>query len=151
MEKKLLKEFLLKKTKKVTMTLQQQEILTEEEIKQNSIKYYTNNNFSEFEKDYVTLKYIKKILNQYKIKHKINLRLTLNYFVLLGNTFEKTYLLRLLFSKINEEHYSLLKTFLVFLNFCSTYDNVELFNCKIILDINKIEIDEELFEMLNKL
>jgi hypothetical protein len=69
---------------------------------------------SEFDEDYKKFRYIKRLLNRYRIKGEIKERLLLNHLILCQNVFGIEATTRILFLKCSKKDYSPLKTFLVF-------------------------------------
>lgn len=72
---------------------------------------------SEFEEDIKRIKYIKRLLKRYSKTGNLKERLILNHIIILANVFGVEATTRMLFLKIEEQHYEVLKTFLLFLNF----------------------------------
>jgi hypothetical protein len=72
---------------------------------------------SEFEGDLKRTKYLKKLFRRYKISKDLKERLILNHLILLYNVFEVESATRILFYKIDERDYDILKTFLLYLNY----------------------------------
>lgn len=70
----------------------------------------------EFENDLKRFKYIKRLLKRYTKTRVISERLLLNHLILLHNVFGDA-ILPMLFYKIEEQYWSQLKTFLVFLSY----------------------------------
>ena len=71
---------------------------------------------SEFEGDIKRTKYLKRLFRRYKITKSLKERLILNHIILLNNVFGPVHTPRILFYKIDERDYDILKTFLVYLN-----------------------------------
>ena len=69
----------------------------------------------DFEEDVKRFKYLKRLFRRYERTDTLNDRLILNHLIVLYNVFDKA-ATPLLFFKIDREHWSILKTFLVFLN-----------------------------------
>lgn len=93
--------------------------LNEENFVLYSMKAYDKPNAitSEFDKDLKRVKYIKRLVKKYKLTGDLKERLILNHIIILGNTFGIEQTVRILFFKINESDYDVLKTFLLFLNY----------------------------------
>ena len=82
-------------------------------------KHYENPScisIKEFHDDLKRIKYIKRLLKRYKKTGQISERLLLNHIILLHNVFNEA-VVPILFYKIEQEHWSQLKTFLVFLQY----------------------------------
>jgi hypothetical protein len=71
---------------------------------------------SEFESDIKRIKYLKRLFRRYKITKSLKERLILNHIILLNNVFGPEATARILFYKIDERDYDILKTFLSYLN-----------------------------------
>jgi hypothetical protein len=98
------------------------ENLTEENVLLFAMKYYDNPNMiiSEFDEDIKRFYYLKRLFYRYRKYNEIRERLVLNHLVVLYNVFGAETSTRLLFYFIESEHYSILKTYLVFLNYMPT-------------------------------
>jgi hypothetical protein len=83
-----------------------------------AIKCYNAPNciLSEFETDLNKTKYIKRLFRRYKVTKTLKERLILNHIILLNNVFGPEATPRILFYKIDERDYDILKTFLLYLN-----------------------------------
>ena len=71
---------------------------------------------SEFESDIKRTKYLKRLFRRYKVTKSLKERLILNHIILLNNVFGPEATARILFYKIDERDYDILKTFLMYLN-----------------------------------
>ena len=92
--------------------------LNEENFLIYAMKCYESPHYimSEFESDMKRLKYIKRLIRKYKITKSLKERLLLNHIILLNNVFGPEPTARILFYKIDEKDYDVLKTILSFLN-----------------------------------
>lgn len=72
---------------------------------------------SEFESDIKRTKYLKKLFRRYKATKELKERLILNHIILLYNVFGVEAATRILFYKIDERDFDILKTFLLYLNY----------------------------------
>lgn len=82
-------------------------------------KHYQNSqclSIDEYHDDVKRIKYIKRLLNRYRSNGDLKERLILNHIIVLYNVFDVESCTRILFFHIDEKSWSLLKTFLVFLN-----------------------------------
>jgi hypothetical protein len=70
---------------------------------------------SEFESDIKRTKYLKRLFRRYKITKSLKERLILNHLILLNNVFGPEATSRILFYRIDERDYDILKTFLCYL------------------------------------
>lgn len=84
-----------------------------------AMKSYTSPHciMSEFEGDLKRTKYLKKLFRRFKMSGDLKERLILNHLILLYNVFEVESATRILFYKIDERDYDILKTFLIYLNY----------------------------------
>lgn len=103
---------------------------------------------SEFNSDLKRIVYVKRLLKKYKNDNILMERLILNHLILLFNVFEPTIAVnKMLFFKIDEDCYSSLKTFLIYLNRMSNV--IELNNKKILS--SDIIVDMEIANILRNL
>jgi hypothetical protein len=72
---------------------------------------------SEFEEDLKRIKYVKRLIKRYKATGELKERLILNHIIILSNVFGVEATVRMLFYKLDEDDFEVLKTFLLFLNF----------------------------------
>lgn len=72
---------------------------------------------SEFESDLKRTKYLKRLFRRYKVTKTLKERLILNHLILLYNVFGVEPATRILFFRIDEKDYDVLKTFLIYLNY----------------------------------
>ncbi len=83
-----------------------------------AIKHYENplsSTMEEFEEDLKRFKYIKRLLKKYVVSGELKHHLILNHMIICFNVFGEG-AIPLLFYKIDKEYWSLIKTFLLFLN-----------------------------------
>lgn len=94
------------------------EQLNDDTVLLYAIKAYDKLNYvkSEFEEDYKTFRYVKRLLQRYRQSGELKENLILNHLSLIYNMFGIEPGTRLLFYKMDEADYSSLKTFLVYLN-----------------------------------
>jgi hypothetical protein len=83
-----------------------------------AIKCYTSPHCiqSEFDGDIKRTKYLKRLFRRYKITKSVKERLILNHIILLNNVFGPESTARILFYRIDERDYDILKTFLSYLD-----------------------------------
>jgi hypothetical protein len=72
---------------------------------------------SEFEDDLKRIKYVKRLLRKYRQSGEFKERLIINHIIILSNVFGVLPTVNMLFFKVDEEDYPLLKTILLFLNY----------------------------------
>ena len=101
----------------------------------------------EFNDDLKKIKYIKRLLNQYSIEGVLKERLLLNHIIVFYNVFSVEAATRILFYKLEEQFWSMLKTFLFYLNFLPS--KIESVNGKTILTI-EIPMDQGIVDSLRK-
>jgi|TARA_R100000008_G_scaffold86550_1_gene80119 hypothetical protein len=92
--------------------------LTEENFLLFAIKNYENPQAvtkEDFDKDLNHFKYIKRLLRKYKMTGELKSHLLINHFIILYNIFGDA-ATPMLFYKIEKDLWSLMKTFILFLN-----------------------------------
>ena len=118
--------------------------LTSENFLLFAIKHYENPQAvtkEDFEKDLNHFKYIKRLLKRYRNTGELKAHLLLNHFIILYNIFgEGT--TAMLFYKIEEEMWDIMKTFVVFLDKLPEYPHCF---------IHDVEIDEYCLSELGKI
>jgi len=94
------------------------ENLTEDNIMLYAAKAYDKPNciMSEFTEDMKRLNYLKRLFRRYSKHGEMRERLILNHIVVLYNIFGPEATTRILFYNANKNDYSILKTYLSFLN-----------------------------------
>ena len=102
----------------------------------------------EFEDDIKIPKYIKRLINRYSSAGELKERLILNHIILFYNVFDRGAATRILFFRLDSQDYSILKTFLTYLNYMP--DVVELINGRNLLN-SDIPICREVAERLREL
>ena len=92
--------------------------LNDENFMIYAMKCYSAPNciMSEFEGDIKRTKYLKRLFRRYKTSKSLKERLILNHIILLNNVFGPEVTSRILFYRIDERDYDILKTFLLYLN-----------------------------------
>jgi hypothetical protein len=126
------------------------ENLNEENFIMYAMKCYTSPHciLSEFESDIKRTKYLKRLFRRYKITKSLKERLIINHIILLNNVFGPEATARILFYKIDERDYDILKTFLSYLNILP--DEVRGINGKD-LDVSIILIEPNVADILRKI
>jgi hypothetical protein len=79
---------------------------------------------SEFEDDLKHIKYIKRLFRKYRQTGEFKERLVLNHVIILANVFGVEATTNMLFLKVDQEDYPLLKTILIYLNYMPARLNV---------------------------
>ena len=97
--------------------------LNEDNFMMYAMKCYESPNciMSEFEGDIKRNKYLKRLFRRYKVTKTLKERLILNHIILLNNVFGPEVTSRILFYRIDERDYDILKTFLSYLNIMPDY------------------------------
>ena len=118
--------------------------LTSENFLLFAIKHYENPQAvtkEDFEKDLNHFKYIKRLLKRYRNTGELKAHLLLNHFIILYNIFgEGT--TAMLFYKIEEEMWEIMKTFVVFLDKLPEYPHCF---------IHDVEIDDYCLSELGRI
>ena len=71
----------------------------------------------EFKEDLSRFKYLKRLLRRYELADDLQIRLILNHIIVLYNVFGIESANRMIWYKIEPEHWTYIKPFLVFLNY----------------------------------
>lgn len=79
----------------------------------------------EFQEDLQKFKYIKRLFNRYEVAGELSERLILNHLIVIYNVFGIPAANHIMFYKIEEKNWPLLKTFLVYLNYLPEDQYVE--------------------------
>jgi hypothetical protein len=99
---------------------------------------------SEFEGDMKRTKYLKRLFRRYKVTKSLKERLILNHIILLNNVFGPEATARILFYRIDERDYDILKTFLCYLNIMpETINGIKgknIYSAEIPVELNVTEI-----------
>ena len=106
------------------------------------MKHYDNPSCvdkKEFLDDMKRFKYLKRLFRKYDTSKEFKSRLIINHIIILANVFGIDAATTLLFFKIDKQHWSILKTILIFLNYMPEKDMVD------------IEIDQNVMEELKRI
>ncbi len=79
----------------------------------------------EFKQDLNRFKYLKRLLKRYELTGELQERLILNHIIVLYNVFGIEACNKMMWFKINEEHWHYIKPFLVFLNYLPEKEKVD--------------------------
>jgi len=101
----------------------------------------------EFNDDLKKIKYIKRLFNQYSIEGVLKERLLLNHIIVFYNVFSVEAATRILFYKLEENIWPMLKTFLFYLNFLP--NKIESINGRTIIT-TEIPMDQGIVDSLRK-
>jgi len=123
------------------------QLLTEDNFLTYAMHHYDNTqcySLEEFNDDLKRFLYLKKLFNRYKSEGDLKENLILNHLIVLYNLFgDQT--TNMLFFKIDEEYWSYLVTFLIFLNRMPD----ELPEHK--LKMSDVKLDEHIIKILRKI
>jgi hypothetical protein len=72
---------------------------------------------SEFKEDLKRFNYLKRLFYRYRKTGEVKERLVINHIIVLYNVFGVEVCTRMIFYKMSEEDYSIIKTYLLFLNY----------------------------------
>ena len=125
--------------------------LNDSNIEPFCIKY--NNNpqclsMEDYHNDMRRFKYIKRLLNQFSNNNEIKVRLLLNHIIMVYNIFDNEAATRILFYKIDENHWDILKTVLIFLN--RMPKNIKGINSRNIIT-SDIQLNDKIVTMLREI
>ena len=137
---------------KLVMKLQQNSYEMNQPLNDDNIVYFAMKNYSnpscknieEFQEDFNRIKYVKRLFNRYEQSGVLRERLILNHIITIYNVFGVDASSRMLFNRLDERQYSILKTFLVYLNYCpeQKFDNI---------DVVSIPLDATIIKKLRSL
>ena len=116
-------------------------VLTHETIDIFALRQYDNRGASkeEFEDDLKRFKYLKRLFRKYDTSKEFKSRLIINHIIILANVFGVDAATTLLFFKIDNQHWSILKTILIFLNYMPENEMLDL------------DIDQNVMEELKRI
>lgn len=103
--------------------------LTHRNFKLYAAKYYDNPDcldIEEFKQDLSRFKYLKRLLKRYELTGDLQVRLILNHIIVLYNVFGINPCNKMMWFKINNEHFHVVKPFLVYLNYLPDNEGVEI-------------------------
>ena len=89
----------------------------------------------EFKEDLARFKYLKRLLRRYEITEDLQVRLILNHIIVIYNVFGIESANKMIWYKIEPEHWTYIKPFLVFLNYLPVDEKVEIPLDPLIVDI----------------
>ena len=116
-------------------------ILTSETIDIFAKRHYDNKGASqeEFDDDMNRFKYLKRLFRKYDTSKEFKSRLIINHIIVLANVFGIEAATTLLFFKVDKQHWSILKTVLIFLNYTPEQELID------------IELDQKVMEELKRI
>ena len=116
--------------------------LTAENINMFAMKHYDNPSCvdeQEFLDDMKRFKYLKRLFRKYDTSRELKSRLIINHIIVLANVFGVDAATTLLFFKIDRQHWSLLKTILVYLHYMPENDMTDIkINQSVMAELGKI-------------
>ena len=89
----------------------------------------------EFKEDLARFKYLKRLLRRYELTEDLQLRLILNHIIVIYNVFGIEAANKMVWYKIEPEHWTYIKPFLVFLNYLPVDEKVEIPLDPLIVDL----------------
>tara|TARA_Y100000114_G_scaffold91561_1_gene85040 strand:+ start:115 stop:480 length:366 start_codon:yes stop_codon:yes gene_type:complete len=116
--------------------------LTKDNVLMFAIKHYDNPQAvgeKEFYDDMKRFKYLKRLFKKHSKTGILKERLIMNHIIVLANVFGPEAAKVLLFYKVGQEHWSILKTFLLFLKYMDTNE------------LTQITINHKLMDLLRKI
>ena len=116
-------------------------ILTPETIDIFAKRHYDNKGAGqeEFDDDMNRFKYLKRLFRKYDTSKEFKSRLIINHIIVLANVFGIEAATTLLFFKVDKQHWSILKTVLIFLNYMPEQELID------------IELDQKVMEELKRI
>ena len=116
-------------------------ILTPETIDIFAKRHYNNKGAGqeEFDDDMNRFKYLKRLFRKYDTSKEFKSRLIINHIIILANVFGIEAATTLLFFKVDKQHWSMLKTVLIFLNYMPEDEMIDL------------DIDQNVMEELKRI
>jgi len=120
-----------------------------DELNEDNFQFFAVKNYEnpqaitreDFEKDLNHFRYIKRLLKRYKSSGELKVHLLINHFIILYNIFGDA-ATPMLFYKIEEELWAIVKTFVVFLNRLPDYPHTY---------IHEIEMDHTCLKELESI
>lgn len=94
--------------------------LTSKNFELYAARHYRNNqclDIKDFYEDMSRFSYVLRLLRKYKDTNEINTRLVLNHIITIYNVYDISAANKMMFFKIDDDLHSVLKTFLIFLNY----------------------------------
>jgi len=112
--------------------------LTHRNFKLYAAKHYDNPeclDIEEFKQDLSRFKYLKRLLKRYELTGDLQVRLILNHIIVLYNVFGIEHCNKMMWFKINDEHWHVIKPFLVYLHYLPEEEKVEIAMDPYIVDV----------------
>ena len=104
-----------------------------DELNRKNFEMFASQNYNnpecldiqEFKEDLARFKYLKRLLRRYELTEDLQHRLILNHLIVLYNVFGIPAANKMIWYKIEPEHWTYIKPFLVFLNYLPVDEKVE--------------------------
>jgi hypothetical protein len=125
------------------------EVLNQNNFLLYAARYYDNpscESIEEFYDDLNRFKYLKRLFSKYVESGELKERLVLNHLIALYNLFGAIPTTKMLFSKVDEEHWHILKPFLVYLGYLP--DKIYGVNGKSCVICSDIKMDQDIVDRL---
>ena len=103
--------------------------ITNKNFKFVAARSYNNpecSSIEEFNEDLSRFKYVKRLFSRYELEDDLQERLILNHLIVIYNVFGIEAANKMIWFKIENEHYHYIKPFLVFLHYLPMYEKVEI-------------------------
>jgi hypothetical protein len=103
--------------------------LTDRNFEFFAMQHYDNReccDIEEFKEDLARFKYLKRLFRRYEVHNDLQERLILNHIIVIYNVFGIEAANRMMWFKIDKEHYHYLKPFLILLNYLDVSEKVEI-------------------------
>jgi len=104
---------------------------------------------SDFEDEIRRIKYIKRLLRKYRETGELKERLLLNHIIILANVFSPKISVNILFFKLEEQDFPVIKSILLFLNYLPEILEYT-YNGKYI-NLSSIPLDDKVVKLLREL
>jgi hypothetical protein len=114
-----------------------------DELSNKNFKLFAANNYNnpectdveEFKQDLSRFKYLKRLLTRYEEHGELQERLILNHLIVLYNVFGIEACNKMIWFKIDENHYHIIKPFLVYLHYLPEDQMIDVAMDPVVVDI----------------
>jgi len=104
-----------------------------DELNRKNFEMFASQNYNnpecldveEFKEDLARFKYLKRLLRRYELTEDLQHRLIMNHLIVLYNVFGIPAANKMIWYKIEPEHWTYIKPFLVFLNYLPIDEKIE--------------------------
>lgn len=105
-----------------------------DELNRKNFELFASQNYNnpecidieEFKEDLARFKYLKRLLRRYELTEDLQYRLILNHLIVIYNVFGIPAANKMIWYKIEPEHWTYIKPFLVFLNYLPIDEKVDI-------------------------